>query len=141
MATKEILNNNIQQLFNLSLLEEMEDDEYTKDILQAFLSQTPVELDKLLRAGMQENYTEVAAVAHKLKGCTGLFQISGMARLLALIEQAAARGNKDVPGMVREVISIYRNIECSLRDHLKLMRMGDLVIVENKDPFKVKFLK
>ena len=108
--------------FNLDFLAEMEDDEYAMDVLQTFLQETPVVLDKLYKAAEQKNYKEVDALAHQLKGCISLFRISDMLRLLELIQQTVLSENGNLLEMVIAVISIYHEVESSLLKNLNLMK-------------------
>ncbi len=112
---------NTPSLFNLSFLEEMEDDAYTIDILQSFLKHTPAELDKLLNAVSRKKYETVTEIAHKLKGSTGLLQISAMCGLLKSIEEGSRIANTGLQSMVNDLINIYPPIEKALIKHLELM--------------------
>lgn len=76
-------------LFDLSLLEEMDDNEYVAEILTIFLGNSPKELYELKRACMSNKFDAVYKMAHKLKGSVGLLQANFLLNVLIRIEETA----------------------------------------------------
>lgn len=84
-----------EDLFDLSLLEEMDDSEYLSEILEIFLNSTPTELKKLEEEAVSAQFEEVYKTAHKLKSSTGLLKANHLFDVLIKIEDAAKLKNKD----------------------------------------------
>lgn len=75
--------------YNLSLVQEMDDADYTRDILQLFLQTTPTALALMDKAALHEDWDQLYAQAHKLKSATGLLQMLQMTSLLQKLEEQA----------------------------------------------------
>lgn len=73
--------------YNLSYVQEMDDIDYTREILTLFLQSTPPALNDMNKAALHENWDRLYALAHKLKSATGLLQMQQMTDLLIEIEQ------------------------------------------------------
>ncbi len=73
--------------YNLSYVQEMDDIDYTREILTLFLQSTPAALTDMNKAALHENWDRLYALAHKLKSATGLLQMQQMTDLLIEIEQ------------------------------------------------------
>jgi CheY-like chemotaxis protein/two-component sensor histidine kinase len=80
-----------RELFNLSSLEELEDEEYLLEILEMFLSDTPVYMDEMTQAAALQNWDEVHRQAHKIKSGVGLIQSAGLLEMLSSIESSAKK--------------------------------------------------
>ncbi|MDQ6901994.1 MAG: PAS domain S-box protein [Bacteroidota bacterium] len=106
-------------LFDLSLLEEMDDNEYSCEILSIFLNNTPVELNDLHNAALRQQSEDVYKIAHKLKSSTGLLKANEMLTILVKIEEQA-RENKiiELPALVKLADAAFRKIESPLQKHL-----------------------
>jgi len=109
-----------ENLFDLSLLEEMNDNEYLSEILTIFLGNTPNELNELKSASIAGQFDVVYKIAHKLKGSTGLFQATFLSDVLERIENTARGGKNDaLPMLVGLANEEYKRIEIPLKEHLK----------------------
>lgn len=73
--------------YNLSYVQEMDDVDYTREILTLFLQSTPQALNDMNKAALHENWERLYAQAHKLKSATGLLQMQQMTDLLIETEQ------------------------------------------------------
>jgi len=114
-----------ENLFDLSLLEEMNDNEYLSEILTGFLSNTPNELNELNRACIASQFDSAYKMAHKLKGSTGLFQANFLTDVLEKIEDTARAGKNDaLPMLVGLANEEYKKIEIPLKEHLKKIQAG-----------------
>jgi HPt (histidine-containing phosphotransfer) domain-containing protein len=112
--------NDHEILFDLSLVEEMDDDEYVSDILTTFLGNTPKELNDLKNACMVGNYDSVHKMAHKIKGSAGLLQATSLLNILIRIEELAkAEANDDLAKLAEVAKEEYKKIETPLKEHLR----------------------
>jgi PAS domain S-box-containing protein len=119
-----------ENLFDLSLLEEMNDNEYLLEMLTIFLSNTPIELNELNRACLASQFDAVYKMAHKLKGSTGVFQANFLSDVLEKIENTARAGKNDgLPMLVGLANEEYKKIEIPLKEHLKKIQARLRVVV------------
>ena len=109
-----------ENLFDLCLLEEMDDNEYMSDVLDIFLKNTPTELDELNRACNANKYETVYKMAHKLKSSTGLLKANNLLNVLIKIEDTAKAEKNDGLAKLADIANEeYKKIETPLREHLK----------------------
>ena len=109
-----------EPLFDLSLLEEMDDDEYVADILTIFLGDTPKEFNDLKKACFLNKCDDVYKMAHKIKGSAGLLQTNALLSLLAKLEENAKAGKNDELVKLAELANEeYKKIETPLKAHLR----------------------
>ncbi|MHB1922688.1 MAG: Hpt domain-containing protein, partial [Chitinophagaceae bacterium] len=98
--------------YNLAYLDEMGDPEYTMEILQTFLHNTPSCFQEIQEEVKKENWTEVHFKAHKLKTSLGLLQMNEILELVTHIEKNAKSG-KDLSGiadLVQSANSLYEKV-------------------------------
>ena len=109
-----------ENLFDLSLLEEMDDNEYLSDILTIFLNNTPNELNELKRACISNKFDAVYKMAHKLKSSTGLLKANFLLNVLIKIEETAKDEKNDGLAELAELANEeYKKIEIPLKEHLR----------------------
>jgi len=107
-------------LFDLSLVEEMDDDEYVADILTIFLGETPKEFNDLKKACFLNKCDDVYKMAHKIKGSAGLLQTNALLNLLVKLEESAKAGKNDELVKLAELANEeYKKIETPLKAHLR----------------------
>ena len=112
--------NDSEILFDLSLVEEMDDNEYVSDILTIFLGNTPKELNDLKNACIADNYDLVHKMAHKIKGSAGLLQANSLLNILIRIEELAkAEKNDDLAKLAEVAKEEYKKIETPLKERLR----------------------
>jgi PAS domain S-box-containing protein len=105
-----------QNLFDLSLLEEMEDNEYLFSVLTTFLNNTPADLKELKKAFTSGEIESVYKIAHKLKTSVGLFKARGLFAILTQIEECAkSEGNKDLVKLIELANKEYKKIKIPLQ--------------------------
>jgi CheY-like chemotaxis protein len=110
----------IEKLYDLSLLEEMDDNEYIVEIVSIFLNETPKELAEMQKAAISGKIDIVYAKAHKLKSSTGLLQADTLLQILKHIEGISKSGSgSDVIKLVESANEEYKKIEVALSKHLK----------------------
>ena len=114
-----------ENLYDLSMLEEMDDNEYMAEMLTIYLKETPEEL-KEIRAALTSGKTEtIAGKAHKLKNSAGVLQANNLIDLLAKIEAIAKSGNvtEKLITLIADVHREHKNIEYGLKKYLETMEL------------------
>ena len=105
--------------FDLSMLQELDDNDYLSQMIEIFLSMTPVELvemEKQTEAGELEN---VYKIAHKLKSSTGLIKANMLLDVLVQIEQEAKNKTKaDLKELIAEGLRAFSQLENPLKQEL-----------------------
>ncbi|WP_162944487.1 PAS domain S-box protein [Flavisolibacter nicotianae] len=81
-----------ESLYSLSYLEEMEDLDYTAEVLSLFLSSTPETLLQIKEATFREEWNDVYRKAHGLKSSLGILQMTPMLQTITEIETVARQG-------------------------------------------------
>jgi HPt (histidine-containing phosphotransfer) domain-containing protein len=121
--TNAITTSETEELYDLSILEEMEDNEYMAEVLNVFLKETPEELKEMNQALNKGNNDMIATKAHKIKGSAGVIQANKLIELLIKIETIAKKGiqSSELKSLVDNTRLLYSNIELSLQKHLKAL--------------------
>ncbi len=91
-------------LYDLSMLEEMDDTEYLLDMLTTLLHEAPKDIKEMQLALVAGKIDIVCKQAHKLKSSAGIIQAE---KLIALLEDIEAIGKKGANG--NELISLIEN--------------------------------
>ncbi len=108
------------ELFDLSMLEEMDDSEYLSEILDIFLNSTPVELKDMEEAVASDQFETVYKIAHKLKSSTGLLKANELFDVLVKIEEAAKlKSKKELVGLSSAVNTEFNKLENPLKEYLE----------------------
>ena len=116
---------NNENLFDLSLLEEMDNNEFVSDILTIFLGNTPKELYELKTACISNKFDAAYKMAHKIKGSTGLLQANFLLNVLIKIEEtASAEKNDELAKLAELAHEEYKKIEIPLKEHLRNIQAG-----------------
>ncbi len=107
-------------LYDLSLLEEMDDKEYIIEILSIFLKETPIDLDALIKACASNQFSEAYNIAHKLKSLGWLIKANCLTDVLIEIEEhALAKKTDGFVHLAEQAKEEYKNLEVPLQSHLK----------------------
>lgn len=112
---------NKNQLYNLSNLLEMDDVDYFCDVLELFLSSTPVLLDEIKTQTLFENWEGVYKKAHKLKSSVGLLQMKELHKITELIEGQAKerRQLEEIPAQVNMLLEKFSIIQPLIHSELR----------------------
>ncbi len=104
---------NINEIYNLKYLYEVDDAEYIKEVLQMFLDTTPRLLQEMKNAAMHEEWDSVYNKAHKLKSSLGILQIGKMLEDSSRIENfAKEKTDLDVvPELIHSLFDQFDLIE------------------------------
>ena len=109
-----------QNLFDLSLLDEMNDNEYSSEILVLFLKNTPNELNELKKASISNKFDTVYKMAHKLKSSAGLLKANFLLNILIKIEEnSKAEKNDELSKLADLANEEFKKIEIPLKEHLR----------------------
>ncbi|MEP7252714.1 MAG: PAS domain S-box protein [Ginsengibacter sp.] len=112
-----------ENLFDLSLLQEMDDNGYIAEILSTYLTNTPRELKELQKTCNALQFETVYKLAHKAKGSSSLIYAHGILRILSKIEEFGKANIKEgLPVLAQQAIDEFEKIEAPLKDILKNLR-------------------
>ncbi len=119
--SEEVFNNpESKNLYDLCLLEEMDDNEYISEILTIFLNNTPAELQELQEAYVSKQFDTVYKLAHKLRSSTQLLKANHLENILIKIEEnAKAENGVSLANLINQANEAYKKIETALQEHLK----------------------
>jgi len=109
---------NSQKLYDLSLLEGLDDKDSLLDVLNLFLENTPVQMAELAELSKKADWDALYQLAHKLKGALAMLQATHISELLGKIE-ASARERKEIdqiPHKVEEACSLFEQMKNQLID-------------------------
>ena len=106
-------------LYDLSMLQEMDDTEYLLDMLGSLLNDSPADLSALKTAFAKNDLTAVCQKAHKLKNSAGIIQAESLMELLQQIEIAGKSGaTAELPLLIENTTALYNSIEISLKNYI-----------------------
>lgn len=128
MRITETHNETIQlekSLYDLALLEEMDDVGYLLEIIDTLLDESPRELKEMKEALIAGERDTVAKKAHKLKSTSGVIQAETLTSLLAEIENQARAGTvlNELSGLVEAALFEYNRIEDSLKEYAEGLKL------------------
>ena len=101
------------RLYDLSLLLEMDDNEYLLDMLDTFLGNAPAQLKELQIASDCNDFETVYYISHKLKGSSSMFKATAFQEILAGIE-ALSKDKKPARDLVTAAQRSYTDLENQL---------------------------
>ena len=108
------------ELFDLSMLEEMDDSEYLSEILEMYLTNTPAELKELQDSVASEQFETVYKIAHKLKSSTGLLKATALFEVLVKFEETAKLKNKNELIVLGSLVNTeFNKLTNPLNDYLQ----------------------
>ena len=110
---------NSEKLYDLSLLEGLDDKESLLDVLNLFLENTPHQIRELEVLGKNEQYEDLYKLAHKLKGALAMLQASRISELLGNIE-ANAREKKETDTIYQKITEV-----CQLFDKMQTQLLAE----------------
>ncbi|MCW3093956.1 MAG: HPt (Histidine-containing phosphotransfer) protein [Ferruginibacter sp.] len=110
-----------EALYDLSILVEMDDDEYLLEMLSILLTDVPKDLKEMKKAVQAGKPAMVCQAAHKLKGSAGIIQATKLTELLVDIEAIGKDGviNKDLACLVDNAANEYSSIEKKLKIYVQ----------------------
>jgi PAS domain S-box-containing protein len=111
-------------LFDLSLLEELDDAEAILEVLSIFLENATADVAKLEKLVQENNQTEIGRMAHKLKSAMATIQAKRLTELCKTIEQNGLKGENipETREMVAEMVTLFAAIKDPLRAEMERIR-------------------
>ncbi len=108
-------------MYDLTMLEEMDDTEYLLDVLTTLLKETPTDLKGMKDALQAGKIDIVCKQAHKLKSSAGVIQAEKLTTLLADIEAMGKKGaiNNELICLVEYAMHEYGRIEKALKIYVQ----------------------
>jgi HPt (histidine-containing phosphotransfer) domain-containing protein len=100
-------------MYDLGLLEELDDKEAMLDILALFLRDTPLQVQELLTHVKKQHWESVSQLAHKLKGAVSMLQVTTLVTSLMVIEKTAQSDpdKERVADLVTEVAKLFKDLQ------------------------------
>ena len=107
-------------LFDLSLLEEMDDSAYLLEMLGDVLTETPKDLKEMQDAMKEAMIETVGAKAHKLKSSAAIIQAADLITLFEKIEIAAKKNFPfaEITVLVEQALVEYSKVEIALKIYI-----------------------
>lgn len=113
-----------EKLFDLSLLEELDDKESLLDVLELFLGSSPNEVKSFSGLAAQKDWNAIFKVAHKVKGAVSILQADTLSRLLGELELNAKEESDTVliVQQVEKVLEMFSELERQLRERVATLK-------------------
>ncbi|MES2374725.1 MAG: PAS domain S-box protein [Bacteroidota bacterium] len=112
------------KLYDLSLLEELDDKKYVYDMILFFLQNTTADIAQLSPLAVNKEWDQLYKMAHKIKGAAGMLQVTGLTALLAKIE-LDAKEKKDldtIGSRAQEATRLFVELEIQLQEELEILK-------------------
>jgi CheY-like chemotaxis protein len=100
--------------YDLGLLRQMDDPQYSLDIVATFLRHTPLQFDEMLLAAKYKDYERVFLLSNMIRSRAGILQAQELLQWLSQIEQKA-RQNLDPTLLIQSALAIYREMQPGLQ--------------------------
>ncbi|MDB5209524.1 MAG: domain S-box protein [Sediminibacterium sp.] len=116
--------NSLEKLYDLSLLEELDDKRYVYDMILFFLENITADIVQLSSLCDNEDWQGLYKLAHKIKGAIGMMQSRQLLELLAKIESdaKAITGIDTIGSKVKEVVRLFAVLEKQLQEELVILK-------------------
>jgi HPt (histidine-containing phosphotransfer) domain-containing protein len=108
-------------LYDLSMLEEMDDTDYLVEVITLVLQDTPKDIKEMKEALQSGNIDIVCKKAHKLKSSAGVIQAEKLTTLLSSIELTGKNGGSVsvLTELLKDTIEEYCLIEMNLKIYIE----------------------
>lgn len=110
-----------QQLFDLSLLEQMSDKNFVIQVIDIYLQDSKTDMTEMKNAFTTGDLETVYKKAHKVKSSTGMLKADNLFNLLGRIEQIAKTGTNDrqLTESVEHAVCEFNRLQSALQLHLQ----------------------
>lgn len=117
------MTNITNNLYNLSILKEIDGDEYVLQVVEIFLEEAPLEIEAIQKAYMAKDIPKLCKTAHRLKGSAMVMQADRFSELLNCIEVTAKAGEtgKVIELLLQDMKQLYMLIERALQNEAILL--------------------
>jgi HPt (histidine-containing phosphotransfer) domain-containing protein len=108
-------------LYDLSMLEEMDDTDYLLEVITLVLQDTPKDIKEMKEALQSGTIDIVCKKAHKLKSSAGVIQAEKLTTLLSSIELTGKNGGSVtvLTELLKDTIEEYCLIEMGLKIYIQ----------------------
>jgi PAS domain S-box-containing protein len=111
------------ELFDLTMLEELDDNEYLSQMIEIFLNTTPEELTEMKKQMRLNEFESIQRSAHKLKSSVGLMKAGKLFNALVKIEEAAKTQNKnELVVLIPQAVDAFHELEDPLKENLERIK-------------------
>jgi HPt (histidine-containing phosphotransfer) domain-containing protein len=108
-----------KRLFDLSMLEEMDDSDLLQELLSILLRDAPKDIAEM-RVALQSGETDVVCQkAHKLKGSTGIIQALPLIAILEQIEAIGSTNSNELASLVENAAQEYSCIDKEVKLYMQ----------------------
>ena len=114
-----------QQPFDLSLLEQMSDKSFIKQVIDIYLQDASIDMVELKKAFTTGDLETVYKKAHKVKSSTGMLKANTLYNLLIEIEKTAKAGldNNQLTGLIEQAGHSFNVLQAALLLHLQEIKL------------------
>ena len=120
---EEAVEHSATELFDLSMLEELDDNEYLSQMIEIFLTMTPQELHEMEEQLDNDEFEKIYRTAHKLKSSTGLMKADKLYEALVKIEEAGRNEKKnELTLLIPEALIAFQQLENPLKEDLERIK-------------------
>ena len=106
--------------YDLNLLRQMDDPQYSLDIVTAFLRHTPLQLDEMLLAAKYKDFERVFLLSNMIRSRAGILQAQELLQCLSQIEQKA-RQNIDPTPLIQFALILYQEMQPGLQQETEAL--------------------
>jgi PAS domain S-box-containing protein len=112
------------KLYDLSLLNELDDPAYVAEVITFFLASAPKDIKDLTVLLQEKDWIAVSKKAHKVKGSAAMLQSKKLAAMLSNIESDAKTGNnlEVLPERIKDVSDFFILVQKQLEEELKRLK-------------------
>jgi PAS domain S-box-containing protein len=112
------------KLYDLSLLEELDDKESLLDVITLFLDNTPAEVQQLPGLLERKDWMGLYKLSHKIKGAVGILQATPITLLLGTIEEYAKEEKNlaEIESLVKQAMELFTAMEARLREEQQVIK-------------------
>jgi HPt (histidine-containing phosphotransfer) domain-containing protein len=112
-------------LYDLSYLEELNDDAYLLDVLNTFLETAPATLNDIRAAIGREDWVTTNRLAHRIRSALGLMQMHSLLEIMTRIELNAKSGEElqRMGELIRKALQLFDHILPQLTAEKETIRL------------------
>ena len=114
------------KLFDLSFLEQMDDQAFIIQVITLYLQDTQSDLDTMQQDFSSGNLESVYKTAHKLKSSTGMLQANTLFAILEKTEKSAKAGSltSELSGLMESGRTEFAVLKLALEAHLQQLEVA-----------------
>ena len=111
-------------LFNLSILEEMEDNDFVVQIISLYLKDSAPNILAIKQAAEDSDFKSVEQKVHKLKGSTGMLQSEPLMTTINNLHEAAKAENSkgNIKELVDQMLVEYEALQHALNNYIETFK-------------------